>query len=51
MASGFKRGDTGINTVEGTVAGFRAAQFAVQRQKEQREYEEKKRKIEEDNRK
>src|SRR3546814_2540583 len=51
MASGFKRADTGINTVEGTVAGSRAAFLSKQRDKEQQAYEAKKRKIEEENRK
>lgn len=51
MASEFKRADTGINTVEGTVAGSRAAFLAKKREKEQAAYEARKRKIEEENRK
>jgi protein FAM50 len=51
MASAFKRPDTGIHTVEGNVAGARAARLTKQRDKDQKEFEEKKRKIEEEHRK
>jgi protein FAM50 len=41
----FHRPDTGINTIEGNVAGPRAAQLAKKRQQEQSEFEAKKLKI------
>jgi protein FAM50 len=41
----FKRPDTGINTVEGMKSGARAAQLEKQRQKEQEEFEQRKREI------
>lgn len=46
----FQRPDTGINTVEGNVAGSRALELSRKRQKEQALFEEKKRKIEKANR-
>jgi protein FAM50 len=42
-------GDSGIHTVEGTVAGNRAAVLTKKREQQQQEYEEVKRKIKEDN--
>ena len=42
----FHRPDTGIHTVEGNVAGPRAAQLAKKRQEEQLEFDAKKRKLE-----
>lgn len=41
----FHRPESGIHTVEGNVAGSRAAFFSKKRQKEQEEFEERKRKI------
>lgn len=43
----FRRPESGIHTVEGNVAGSRAAELTKKRQKEQLAFEEKKRKIEE----
>ena len=43
-----KRTDTGIHTVEGNVAGSRAARLTKRREEEQQEYEAKKRKIQEE---
>lgn len=45
MATDFKRGDTGINTAEGQISGPRAARLAKQRQEDQKDYENKKQKI------
>jgi protein FAM50 len=46
---GFERvGDSGVHTVEGTVAGGRAGRLTKEREADQKAYEEKKRKIEED---
>lgn len=45
MATDFKRGDTGINTAEGQISGPRAARLAKQRQEDQKEYENKRQKI------
>lgn len=42
----FHRPDTGIHTIEGNVAGPRAAQLAKKRQEEQMEFDAKKRKLE-----
>jgi len=42
-------GDTGVNTVEGTIAGPRAAQLAKDRGKQKEEYESQKNKIKLDN--
>lgn len=44
----FSRPDTGTNTVEGQVSGSLAAQHAKKREKQQKEFEEKKAKIEAD---
>lgn len=41
-------GDTGINTVEGNLAGHRAAQLTKKREKAQKEFEAKKQKIKDD---
>ena len=46
--SGFGRDDTGIHTVEGNLAGDRAARLTKKRAEDQAVYEAKKRKIEED---
>lgn len=46
--AGFKRGDTGIHTVEGNIAGAKAARYAKKREKDQQEYEAKKRKIQDE---
>ena len=46
--AGFGRDDTGIHTVEGNLAGERAARLSKKRAEDQAEYEAKKRKIEED---
>eukprot|EP00618_Florenciella_parvula_P004944 CAMPEP_0119514694 /NCGR_PEP_ID=MMETSP1344-20130328/32437_1 /TAXON_ID=236787 /ORGANISM="Florenciella parvula, Strain CCMP2471" /LENGTH=104 /DNA_ID=CAMNT_0007552033 /DNA_START=99 /DNA_END=409 /DNA_ORIENTATION=- len=43
-----KRTDTGINTVEGNVAGARAGRLTQQREKEQAEYNAKKAQIKKD---
>jgi protein FAM50 len=43
----FRRPESGIHTVEGNVAGPRAAELTKKRQKEQEAFEDKKRKIEE----
>lgn len=45
MATDFKRGDTGINTAEGQISGPRAARLAKQRLEDQRDYENKRQKI------
>lgn len=45
---GFKRDQTGIHTVEGNLAGSRAARLTKQREAEQAEYEAKKRKIQDE---
>ena len=44
----FGRGDSGINTVEGNVAGSRAASLSKQREKDQHDFEEKKRRIQQE---
>lgn len=46
--AGFGRADTGIHTVEGTLAGRRAAMLADKREKDQQAFEAKKRKIQEE---
>jgi len=43
--AGFKRETTGIHTVEGNLAGSRAAKLTKKREKQQQEYEQKKQKI------
>ncbi|CAM9537487.1 unnamed protein product, partial [Hapterophycus canaliculatus] len=48
MATDFKRGDTGINTAEGQISGPRAARLAKQRQEDQKDYESKKQKIQDE---
>lgn len=47
----FGRDNTGIHTVEGNLAGRRAAQLTKKREKDQQEYEAKKRKIQEEGQK
>jgi protein FAM50 len=47
----FHRPESGIHTVEGNVAGSRAAELTKKRQREQQEFEEKKRKIQEQSQK
>lgn len=44
----FGRADTGIHTVEGTLAGPRAAKLAQKREQDQQAFEAKKRKIQEE---
>ena len=44
----FGRGDTGIHTVEGNLAGARAAKLTQKREKDQQAFEAKKRKIQEE---
>ena len=46
--SEFGRGDTGIHTVEGNLAGVKAARLTKKREQDQKDYEAKKRKIQED---
>jgi protein FAM50 len=46
--AGFKRAGTGIHTVEGNIAGSRAAALTKRREEEQQEYEKKKAKIQQD---
>ncbi|CAM9858526.1 unnamed protein product [Pylaiella littoralis] len=48
MATDFKRGDTGINTAEGQISGPRAARLAKQRLEDQRDYENKRQKIQDE---
>lgn len=45
FSANFKRPDTGINTVEGTKSGARAAQLEKKRQREQEEFEQRKQQI------
>ncbi|CAM9136111.1 unnamed protein product [Ectocarpus sp. 12 AP-2014] len=48
MATDFKRGDTGINTAEGQISGPRAARLAKQRLEDQKDYESKRQKIQDE---
>lgn len=48
MSTNFNRGDTGIHTVEGNLAGHKAARLTKKREKDQQEFEAKKLKMQAD---